>query len=71
MTVVFQALWVKFDHLGLHAKGGKTELENMFITCGPCNYGRMNFLLDEVGLYLPEISEPVMKNWDGLERVLK
>ena len=42
----FQAMWVQFDHIIPHARGGKTELNNLIITCAPCNYGRMNFLLE-------------------------
>jgi hypothetical protein len=66
----FQAMWVQFDHLIPHARGGKTSLENMVITCGPCNYGRMNFLLEEVDVVLPDIQFTKDPNWDGLERVL-
>ena len=66
----FQAMWVQYDHLIPHARGGRTTLENMVITCAPCNYGRMNFLVEEVGLTLePKDSINTLK-WDGLERVL-
>lgn len=67
----FQALWVQYDHLLPHARGGKTELANMVITCAPCNYGRMNFLIEEVGLALPIIQEPPVPRWDGMERLFK
>lgn len=66
----FQAMWVQYDHLVPHARGGKTNLDNMIITCGPCNYGRMNYLLDEIDLILPEVKPPSIQNWDGLERIL-
>jgi hypothetical protein len=66
----FQAMWVQFDHLIPHARGGKTTLDNMVITCGPCNYGRMNFLIEEVGLILPEMNSTKDENWDGLERIM-
>jgi hypothetical protein len=67
----FQAMWVQFDHIIPHARGGKTELENLLITCAPCNYGRMNFLLEEINLKMPDTKLIFSKNWDGLERIFK
>lgn len=64
----FQAMWVQYDHLLPHAKSGNNDLENMVITCGPCNFGRMNHTLEEVGLIDPRTREPVRSTWDGLER---
>lgn len=66
----FQSMWMQFDHLIPHARGGKTALENMIITCAPCNYGRMNYLLDEVDLFLPDLDFHDLIEWDGLERIL-
>lgn len=66
----FQAMWVQFDHVIPHARGGKTNLDNMLITCGPCNYGRMNFLVEEVGLTLLPLNSSKSIEWDGLERIL-
>lgn len=66
----FQAMWVQYDHLIPHARGGKTTMENMIITCGPCNYGRMNYLLDEIDIFLPDLKPVSMQNWDGLEKIL-
>jgi hypothetical protein len=67
----FQAMWVQYDHLVPHARGGQTTLQNMVISCAPCNYGRMNYLVEEIGLVLNEYSTPYLTNWDGLERLLK
>jgi hypothetical protein len=64
----FQAMWVQYDHLLPHARGGDNSLENMVITCAPCNFGRMNYCLEEVGLIDPRIRERVRSSWDGLER---
>jgi hypothetical protein len=65
----FQALWLTYDHLLPHARGGSSELENMLVTCQPCNCGRSNLTLDEVGLADPRLREPVRSKWDGLERL--
>ena len=36
----FQAMWLQYDHVLPHARGGSNELDNIVITCAPCNYGR-------------------------------
>lgn len=67
----FQAMWAQYDHILPHARGGTNELDNMVITCAPCNFGRMNYTLDEVGIAHPDLSLPVVSSWSGLERILK
>ena len=65
----FQAMWVNYDHLLPHARGGTNDLDNnMLITCAPCNYARWNYVLVEVDLLDPRNREPVRTSWDGLER---
>lgn len=64
----FQAMWAQYDHLLPHARGGTNDLSNVIITCAPCNFARMNWTLEEVGLLDPRTREPVRSNWDGLER---
>jgi hypothetical protein len=65
----FQAMWVQYDHLLAHARGGNNNLDNMVISCAPCNFGRMNYCLEEVGLIDPRTREPMRSSWDGLERL--
>jgi len=65
----FQAMWMQFDHVIPHARGGKTNLENMIVSCAPCNYGRMNFLLEEVGIVLSKSKRNHIENWEGLEKI--
>jgi len=64
----FQALWLQYDHLLPHARGGNNDLENVVITCAPCNFGRGSYTLEEVGLSDPRMRDPVRSTWDGLER---
>lgn len=64
----FQAMWLQYDHVLPHAQGGDNSFENLVITCAPCNYSRMDFTLDELGLRDPRDSEPVRSSWTGLER---
>lgn len=61
-------LWLQYDHLLPHARSGTNDLENVVITCAPCNYGRGGYTLEEVGLADPRLREPVRSTWDGLER---
>jgi hypothetical protein len=64
----FKAMWLQYDHLLTHARSGNNDLENIVITCAPCNYGRWNRTVEEVGLIDPRTREPVRSAWDGLER---
>jgi hypothetical protein len=66
----FQAMWLQYDHIIPHARGGNNDLENIIITCGPCNFGRVDSLIEEVGLLDPRLRSPIQSNWDGLERLL-
>jgi HNH endonuclease len=64
----FQAMWAQYDHVVPHAKGGTSGLDNLILTCAPCNFGRMQYTLEEVGLADPRTRDPVRSTWDGLER---
>lgn len=65
-----QAMWVQYDHVLPHARGGTNKLDNILVVCAPCNFGRMNFTLEEVGLADPRMQEPIHSKWGGLERLL-
>jgi hypothetical protein len=67
----FQAMWAQYDHVLPYANGGKNDLENIVVACAPCNFGRMSYTLEEVGLSDPRAREPVRSSWDGLERLLR
>lgn len=70
----FQCMWMQFDHVLAHSRGGRTNLDNLILTCGPCNWGKGNRTLEEVGLIDPRTrseTKPTWKGyatWDGLER---
>jgi 5-methylcytosine-specific restriction endonuclease McrA len=64
----FQTMWLQYDHLVPHSRGGKSDEENMVISCAPCNFGRMQYTLAEVGVADPRKRNPVRSDWDGLER---
>ena len=64
----FQAMWAQYDHLVPHARGGTNDLENLVLTCAPCNFGRAGYTLQEVAVTDPRTRLPVQSQWDGLER---
>lgn len=66
----FQAMWAQYDHILPHARGGNNDIDNVVLTCSACNFGRMSFTLDEVGLLDPRHREPYRSKWDGLERFI-
>lgn len=65
-------MWLQYDHVLPNSRGGPTTLDNLIITCGPCNFGRNHFTLEQVGLInprtLPAHSRRGMEVWDGLDR---
>ncbi|MCA0199886.1 MAG: HNH endonuclease [Proteobacteria bacterium] len=68
----FQAMWLQFDHVLPNSRGGESVCDNIVITCAPCNYGRMEHLLEEVGLADPRTTARSVAwanaaRWDGLE----
>jgi 5-methylcytosine-specific restriction endonuclease McrA len=64
----FQTMWAQFDHILPYTRGGTNEIDNLVVTCAPCNFGRMQYTLEEVGLVDPRTRDPVRSTWDGLER---
>ena len=64
----FQAMWVQYDHVLPNSRGGESTRANVIITCAPCNFGRTELTLEEVGLLDPRDRDPMRSTWDGLER---
>jgi HNH endonuclease len=70
-----QVMWLQYDHVVVHSRGGETTQDNLVVTCPACNYGRDRFMMSEVGLRDPRTypRSPTWggwRNWDGLERLL-
>ncbi len=69
-----QAMWLQYDHLMVHSRGGPTSLDNMVIACAACNFGRDRYTLEEMRFTDPRTDKrtPSWANadsWDGLERL--
>ena len=63
----FQCMWAQYDHVLPHARGGRSDLENVYLTCAACNYGRGNYLLEDFDLLHPSLHAPRQGSWNGLE----
>jgi len=63
-----QAMWLQYDHVVPHSRGGTNERSNMVVTCAPCNNGRAELTLEQVGVTDPRVQDPAASWWDGLER---
>ena len=66
----FQAMWAQYDHVLPHARGGDNSLTNTVLTCAPCNFGKMNYTLEQLNLSDPRERPPSISSWDGLERIM-
>lgn len=62
----FQCLWMQFDHVLPNCRGGPSTLENVVVTCAPCNFGRMETTLEEARLIDPR-SRPTPRKWEGFD----
>jgi hypothetical protein len=64
----FFTMWLQFDHVVPHSRGGDNTFENIVVTCAPCNFGRMSFTLEELGLLDPRTRPIERIDWDGMEQ---
>ena len=71
----FQCMLMQFDHIVPHSRGGRTDLDNLVVTCASCNYGRLfgriACTIEETGLIDPRTLPVSKTSWDGLERFPK
>jgi hypothetical protein len=65
----FGALRASVDHVVPFRRGGTNEKENLVTTCGPCQFGRGHWLLEECELEDPRRYPPLTGPWDGLIRL--
>lgn len=43
----FLCLWLQYDHVLPHSRGGDSSVENMVLACAPCNFGRGEWTLEK------------------------
>ena len=63
-------LAASIDHVVPFERGGTSDLDNLVTACNPCQYGRGQFLLEELDLEDPRAYAPLGDSWDGLTRLL-
>lgn len=64
-------LTASIDHILPFKRGGTNDPDNLVTACGPCQFGRNQWLLEEVEIEDPRFYEPVNDHWDGLSRLVK
>ncbi len=67
----FACMWLQYDHILPHSRGGDNSLENLVLTCAGCNFGRMGYTLEQVGLLDPRRRLPPLTDWDGLDGIFQ
>lgn len=64
----FQVFWLQFDHVEPHSHGGRSDLENVVVSCALCNFGKFDYTLRQLDLEDPRLRQPCPSPYDGLER---
>ncbi len=65
----FMCMDNEFDHVVPHSRGGTNGLENLVPCCAPCNCGKENWTLGQLGLIDPRVRNIGPSAWDGLTRL--
>jgi hypothetical protein len=70
-----QVMWLQYDHVLVHCRGGVTDLDNLIVACAACNFGRDRFTLEEMRMSDPRIDIRLPSwegryTWNGLEMLL-
>jgi 5-methylcytosine-specific restriction endonuclease McrA len=65
------AMAASLDHVIPHGRGGPNEVGNFVTACYCCQFGRGEWLIEEVELEDPRGRPAGTDEWDGLTRVLR
>lgn len=70
-----QVMWMQYDHVVVHSRGGLTDMDNLVVACVACNFGRDRFTLEEMRMSDPrtDVRLPTWhgrNTWTGLEEIL-
>lgn len=71
LNAAFYTLKGVLDHVDPHAHGGGSDPENLVVACQPCNYGKGNWFIQQIGISDPRLRPPQVDEWDGLSRILR
>ena len=54
----FAVMWLQYDHVVPWSHGGRTDEDNLVISCALCNFGKWNNTLKQLGLEDPRDRAP-------------
>lgn len=54
------------DHVIPWNKGGRTDMNNLVTSCVPCNFGKDQFTIEQIGIENPLDREPLVDDWNGM-----
>ena len=63
------ALASSLDHVVPHSRGGINDESNFVTACYGCQFGRGEWLIEEVEVEDPRLRPPIIDAWDGLVRL--
>ncbi len=66
---IYLTFCATLDHLVPYARGGRTDETNLVTSCWPCNYGKAEYSLEEIGLTSISITWKITQ--DSLARLAK
>lgn len=61
-----KAMYLTFDHVLPHSRGGDNTEQNLVVSCQTCNCGKGNATLQELGLTDPRSRAAKKPDWNGL-----
>lgn len=65
----FSCFWLQYDHVVPHSHGGRSDVENVVISCALCNFGKLDYTVKQLDIADPRLRVPTPTPWDGLERL--
>ena len=66
-----RAFYNSFDHVLPLSRGGTTSFDNLVTACYPCNFGKADFTLHQLGMMSPFESMPRRSHHDGFTTMLR
>lgn len=58
------------DHVEPQWAGGKDDESNLVCACWVCNFGKMSWTVQELGITDPLLRRPIVDDWKGLRKLL-
>lgn len=65
----FSCFWLQYDHVVPHSHGGRSDEDNVVISCALCNFGKLDYTVKQLNIADPRSRPPQPVEWDGLERL--